>query len=54
MGHRFTPIKTDIIQVRCTAQEKAALIAFAEREGRSLTSAVITLIRKADAEHKSK
>ena len=38
--------RTEIIQARCTAKEKAALVAFAKREGCSLTQAVMRLIQR--------
>ena len=40
--------RTEIIQARCTAAEKAVLVAFAKREGCSLTQAVMRLIRRSE------
>lgn len=37
--------RTEIIHARCTAKEKAALVAFAKRERCSLTQAVMRLIQ---------
>ena len=38
--------RTEFIQARCTKNEKAALVAFAKREGCSLTQAVMRLIQR--------
>ena len=40
--------RTEIIHARCTAAEKAVLVAFAKREGCSLTQAVMRLIRRSE------
>ena len=44
--------RTEFIQARCTVAEKAMLLAFAGREGCSLTQAVMRLIRRECGESK--